>query len=148
MAERTKLALSNDDLITSFFHNTRLLGIVAPESDYRFCWHLNNTIGLDFRVNNDIEAKVKRRGRLYYFSVFEYEEPTRFMSHFVYNNRYDGEYLLTELRHIDFLWLLKGDEVYEEPMEEIMNTIRRIPAVQLVTELQIGPIKEKANLVY
>lgn len=148
MAERTKLTLNNEDLITAFFSNTRLLGIMAPESDYRFCWHLNHTIGLDFRMNNDIEVKLLRKDRMYYFSIFEYEEPTRFLSHYVYNTRYDGEYLLPEFRHIDFLWLLKGDEVDEEPLDEIMNMIRRINSVQLVTEIAIDQVKNKSNLIF
>lgn len=148
MAERSKLALNNEDLIAAFFSNTRLLGIVAPENDYRFCWHLNFTIGLDFRMKNDYEPALLRKNRTYYFSIFEYEEPTRFLSHYVYNNRYDGEYLLPEFRNIDFLWLLKGDDAEEEPLDPIMQSIRRIPSVQLVTELTLDQVKNKGNMIF
>ena len=84
MAERnSKLTLDNKDLADAFFEDSRLLGIMAPVKDYQFCWHLNNNIGLDFRVNNEIEIKWLKKRRWYYFSVYEYEEPTRFLSAYV-----------------------------------------------------------------
>ncbi|HQX95729.1 MAG: IPExxxVDY family protein [Chitinophagaceae bacterium] len=149
MAERnSKLALDNKDLADAFFEDSRLLGIMAPVKDYQFCWHLNNNIGLDFRVNNEIEIKWLKKRRWYYFSVYEYEEPTRFLSHYVYNTQFDGEYLLPEFKHLDFLWLMKGDEVSDESLQETIQTIRSINSVQLVTELAVSQIKNKENLIF
>jgi hypothetical protein len=148
MAERIKLALTKEDTNAAFFENTRLLGIMAPMKDYQFCWHLNNTIRLDFRNNNDIEIILIRKGRKYFFSVYEYTEPSRFVSHYVYNTQFDGEYLLPEFKHFDFLWLMKGDEVADEPIQETIQAIRSITSVQLVTELATDQIKNKENLVF
>ncbi len=149
MAERnSKLTLDNKDLADAFFEDSRLLGIMAPVKDYQFCWHLNNNIGLDFRVNNEIEIKWLKKRRWYYFSVYEYEEPTRFLSHYVYNTQFDGEYLLPEFKHLDFLWLMKGDEVSDESLQETIQTIRSINSVQLVTELAVSQIKNKENLIF
>ncbi len=149
MAERgNKLTLNNDDLTEEFFENTRLLGIMAPVKDYQFCWHLNSTIGLDFRVNHDLEIKVIKKRRNYFFSVYEYTEPTRFLSHYVYNNQFEGEYLLPEFRHLDFLWLMKGDEVCDDALQETILTIRSIASVQLVAELTMDKINNKENLLF
>jgi hypothetical protein len=148
MAERSKLTLNNEDLTAAFFEDTRLLGIMAPLKDYQFCWHLNNTIGLDFRMNNDIEIRIIRKKRNYFFSVYEYEEPTRFLSHYVYDTQFDGEYLLPEFKHLDFLWLMKGDEVSDESLQETIQTIRSIASVQLVVELTNEKIRNKENLVF
>ena len=149
MAERnSKLTLDNKDLADAFFEDSRLLGIMAPVKDYQFCWHLNNNIGLDFRVKNEIEIKWLKKRRWYYFSVYEYEEPTRFLSHYVYNTQFDGEYLLPEFKHLDFLWLMKGDEVSDESLQETIQTIRSINSVQLVTELSVSQIKNKENLIF
>jgi hypothetical protein len=148
MADRSKLTLNNEDLTDAFFENTRLLGIMASIKDYQFCWHLNNTIGLDFRMNNDIEIRIIRKKRSYYFSVYEYEEPTRFLSHYVYDTQFDGEYLLPEFKHLDFLWLMKGDEVSDESLQQTIQTIRSIASVQLVLELTNEKIRNKENLVF
>jgi hypothetical protein len=149
MAEKSnKLILDNKGLAEEFFDNTRLLGIMAPVKDYQFCWHLNSSIGLDFRLNHDIEIRTVRKRRDYFFSVYEYCEPVRFLAHYVYKNQFDGEYLLPEFKHLDFLWLMKGDEVSDEAMQETIQIIRSIPSVQLVAELAIEKIDNKENLIF
>src|SRR4051812_49013681 len=119
MAEKAnKLFLDNKGLTEEFFNDTRLLGIMAPVKDYQFCWHLNSVIGLDFRINHEMEIRTVRKKRDYFFSVYEYLEPVRFLGHYIYKNQFDGEYLLPEFRHLDFLWLMKGDEVTDAAMLE------------------------------
>lgn len=149
MAERsTKLVLDNKEMTEDFFSDTRLLGVMAPVKDYQFCWHLNTSIGLNFRNNNDIEIKLLKKKRWYFFGVYEYCEPTRFLAHYVYNNQFDGEYLLPEFKHLDFLWLMKGDEVSDDSLQETIQTIRTINSVQLVVELTNEKIRNKEHLVF
>lgn len=148
MAERNqKMVLDVKGLTDEFFDDTHLLGIMAPIKDYQFCWHLNNSIGLDFRIN-DIEIKLIRKKRDYFFTVYEYREPTGSLEHYIYCNQFDGEYLLPELKHFDFLWLMKGDEVNAETLQQTIQTIKSINAVQLVTALSVDQIKNKENLVF
>jgi hypothetical protein len=149
MADRSpKLVLDNKAVMEEFFSDARLLGVMAPIKDYQFCWHLNSNIGLDFRINNDIEIKLLKKKRWYFFGVYEYNEPTRFLSHYVYNNQFDGEYLLPEFKHLDFLWLMKGDEVSDESLHETIQTIKAINSVQLVLELTNEKIKNKEHLIF
>ena len=68
MAEKNKLVLDTKELMEGFFEDTRLLGVMAPIKDYQFCWHLNNTIGLDFRIN-DIEIKLIKKKRDYFLKL-------------------------------------------------------------------------------
>ena len=149
MAERgAKLLLNTHDLTSEFFEETRLLGIMAPVKDYQFCWHLNSNMGMDFRINNDIEIQLNKKNRTYFFSVYEYAEPTGSLAHFIYNNQFDGEYLLPEFRHLDFLWLMKGDEVKQDALQETIQSIRNINGVQLVVELTNEKIRNKEHLVF
>lgn len=149
MSERAaKLTLDNKGLAEDFFSDTRLIGIMASVKDYQFCWHLNTNIGLDFRSNHEIEIKLLKKSRWYFFGVYEYKEPTRYLSHYLYNNQFDGEYLLPEFRHLDFLWLMKGDAVTDEALLETMQVIRSINSVQLVLELTNEKIKNKEHLVF
>ncbi|MBM3415019.1 MAG: IPExxxVDY family protein [Bacteroidetes bacterium] len=149
MAERgNKLVLDNHELTESFFEDTRVLGIMAPVKDYQFCWQINSSTGLDFRLNQELEIKLIRKKREYFFSIYEYNEPNKFLSHYIYNNQFDGEYLLPEFKHLDFLWLMKGDEASDETIQEAIQTIRSIPSVQLVAELTADKISNKENLVF
>jgi len=149
MADRgTKLLLNTKELTDDFFNETRLLGIMAPVKDYQFCWHLNSSMGMDFRINNDIEIQLTKKKRNYFFAVYEFCEPTGSLSHYVYNNQFDGEYLLPEFRHLDFLWLMKGDEINDNSLQQTISSIRAINGVQLVIELTNEKIRNKEHLVF
>ena len=143
-----KLKLDMDDLTDDFFEDARLLGIVAPIKNYQFCWQLNTRLRFDFRINNDLEIQLSKKQRVYYFNVYAYAEKNNSLTHYLYTNSFDGEYLLPEFRHLDYLWLLKGDVVAEEMIRELMNSIKSIPGVQLVMELVRDKIKHKAHLVF
>lgn len=143
-----KLKLNIDDMTGEFFEDTRLLGVVAPVKDYQFCWQLNNRLRVDFRINNDIEIQLTKKGRTYFFGVYEYREPASSLCHYLYNNQFDGEYLLPEFKHLDFLWLLKGDTVSDEKLTHLASSIRSIPGVQLVTDLVHDKIRNKGHLIF
>lgn len=149
MSERSlKLSINNHDLAEAFFEDTRLLGIMAPMKDYLFCWQLNSLLGLDFRITHELEIGLKKKNRDYYFSIFEYHEPVGSLSHYLYNNVFEGEYLLPEFKHLDFLWLIKDDAVSDEDLQQIINPVRGIAGVQLVVELTNEKIKNKEHLVF
>jgi len=143
-----KLVLDNNGLTQDFFEDTRLLGIMVPIKDYQFCWNLNSLMGIDFRINHEIEIQLTKKKRNYFFAVYEFSEPTGSLSHYLYNNRFDGEYLLPEFKHLDFLWLMKGDIVNENSLQETISQIRSINDVQLVIELTNEKIRNKEHLVF
>ena len=80
--------------------------------------------------------------------MYEFCVPTGSLFHYVYNNRFDGEYLLPEFKHLDFLWLMKGDIVSEETLHQTIDSIREINGVQLVVELTNEKIRNKEHLVF
>jgi hypothetical protein len=142
-----KLKLNQDELTEDFFHDTRLLGIVVSAKSYRFCWQLNNSLGYDFRLNPDLEIHLQKKGRQYFFSVYQHAV-NNFLSHFIYHNQYDGEYLLPEFKHMDFLWLVKGETVPDEECRKLIQSIKNVNGVQLVAELTNEQIKNKGNLIF
>ncbi|MBI2274431.1 MAG: IPExxxVDY family protein [Chitinophagaceae bacterium] len=143
-----RLRLDIEELNDDFFEDTRLLGITAPVKNYQFCLQLNNQLGYHFRLNNDIEIHLRRKERSYYFSVYQSPEPNSFLVHYLYHNQCDGEYLLPEFKHMDFLWLMKGDLVDAEKGEWIKQSVRNMNGVQLVAELTNEQIKNKGNMVF
>ena len=143
-----KLRIDNEAMLEDFFENTRLLGIVASIEQYRFCWHLNQILNFDFRINNSIEIHLNKKMRNYFFSIYQYGERAGTIKHYLYNNEDDGEYLLPEFKHLDFLWLMKDDIMKDEEVNIFMNSIKTIPSVQMVVELTNEKIKNKQHLVF
>ena len=148
MATGQKLKIDNEELAEEFFEDAALLGIVAPVKDYQFSWQLNQLLGLGFRVNNDIEIQLSKKQRKYFFSIYEYAVPSVSLTHYLYNNQHDGEYLLPEFKHLDFLWLIKGDPIPAEDLKLLIQSIRSLPGVQLVTEMTNEKIKHKQHLIF
>jgi uncharacterized C2H2 Zn-finger protein len=142
-----KLKIDNETLVEEFFECTRLLGIVAPVKDYQFSWHINQILGFKFRINNSLEIQLRKKERNYFFAVYEYEVPNCSLVHFLYNNQYDGEYLLPEFKHLDFLWLIKGEEIEKENLGSLQQSIKLLPGVQLVNEMTHEKIKNKQHLI-
>ena len=143
-----KLKLDVSQMADEFFEDTRLLGVVAPIRDYQFCWRLNNRLRFDFRINNDVERQLTRNNRQDFFSVYSFPEPHCSLVHYLYNNQFDGEYLLPEFRHLDFLWLLKGDVVSDDYLQNIMQLLRSMGDVQMVMEIGQSQVKHKSHMIF
>jgi hypothetical protein len=143
-----KLRIDNEAMLEDFFDNTRLLGIVTSMEQYRFCWHLNQILNFDFRINNSIEIHLNKKTRNYFFPIYQYSTLAGTIQHYLYNNEDDGEYLLPEFRHLDFLWLMKDDVMKDEEIKELISLIKTVPSVQMVVELTNEKIKNKQHLVF
>lgn len=143
-----KLRIDHEAMLEEFFENTRLLGIVASIEQYRFCWHLNQLLNFDFRINHSIEIHLNKKTRNYFFPIYQYGEQSGTIKHYLYNNEDDGEYLLPEFRHLDFLWLMKDDVLQDHELSVLMNSIKTIPSVQMVVELTNEKIKNKQHLIF
>jgi hypothetical protein len=142
-----KLILDNEAITDDFFSDTRLIGIMAPIKNYQFCWQLNHLLGYSFRLNTEIDKQLRKKNRQYFFSVYQHEE-NLFLKYYLFHNHCDGEYLLPEFKHMDFLLLMKGDYVDDEKCDRILTLIRSISAVQMAAELTDEKIKHKEHLVF
>jgi len=147
-SKQIKLTLDLEAMKDEFYGNSRLLGIVAPMEAYKFCWHVNRLLNFDFRIKKDKEIKMIRKGREYYFPFYEYKKPPSTVEHTLYSNHHDGNYLLADLKHFDFLWLIKWEEIDQHEMELMMDTIKQISLLQMVVELPPEKLKNTEDLFF
>ena len=143
-----KLKLNTDGIEEDFFTGTYLLGIMSLTKNYRFIWEVNSYTGFDLRLNADVEIQLKKKGRTYYFQVYQFYQTECELEHLVYFNQFEGEYLLPEFKHLDFLWLLRGNMVNEDDVLNVQTKIKAIEGTQLIAELTPEKIKHKGNLIF
>ncbi|KAA2245264.1 IPExxxVDY family protein [Chitinophaga agrisoli] len=143
-----KLKLDQDQLVEDFFESTHLMGIVSSARDYQLSWQLNRQLHYPFRVNNSLEIKLTKHQRSFFFTVYEFQEPTKSVSHYLYNNHCKAEFLLPELKNIDYLWLIKGDYYGPQDVKKLTEALRHVELVQLVSLLDLREIKNKVNLIF
>lgn len=142
-----KLRMDDDKMAEEFFANTRLISIVAPVPDYSFIWSINHFLGYHFKRMTDVDLQYKKKGRIYYFNIFEYKVAHQGLSHLLYENQHDGEFLLPEFKHLDFLWLIRECHLCEEEFQALLQMIKNLPNVQFVKEMAHEKIKHKMHLM-
>lgn len=140
--------IDNNELIDEFYVSTHLVGIVAPVKPYHFCWILNQLLKLDFRTDGGLEIQLEKKHRKYFFTIYAYNERNNSRNHYIYQNQNDGEYLLPELKHLDFIWLIQDEEIKLDELKQLQTQIREIKIVQLVTDLSLDNIKNKSHLIF
>ena len=142
-----KLRLDNDQVSDHFFDHTRILGIASTLKNYLLCYHIEKKLQIDFRTSQDLQIPLEKNKRSYSFTVYEFLEPVIATEHFLYTNKNDGEALLPELQHLDYIWLLKGEFFNnEEQFRSLQQNLRDIDGIQLVTEVPYDKIKSRDNL--
>jgi len=141
-----KLRLDDDKMSDNFFEDTRILGIACTLKNYQFCWHIEQTMLIDFQTSADLQIPMEKNKRSYSFTVYEFVDPISSKEHFLYSNKHEGEFLLPELQHLDFIWLVRDPFHNDEQLSLMQQQIRTIPGVQMVTEVPHDKIKSKDNL--
>ena len=91
---------------------------------------------------------MKKKDRNYFFPIYEFPVSGCCMVHYLYNNRDDGEYLLPEFKHLDYLWLAKGEPMEADEVQVLQQSLKLLPSVQLVTEMTNEKIKNKQFLIF
>lgn len=124
------------------FFDFNLLGISCSEKDYRLCWALNQILGIDMvRLSNE---GMPSREHLLEFPFFEYNDEENGRVYRLLSNRFETKILMKELKNIDYLFLIQGEDIN---LQEITELIGGIEFVFLATEIEIDKLKEK-DLLY
>ena len=121
-------------------------GINSSIEDYRLCLHLNQHLDWNFKRVQDIEFYSPQIKGFKHFNAFKYKNEDDFYTLELIQNRNSGNVLIPELKNIDFLFLLHGEDEYFEK-EAFTNLLAKIPGVQSVMQLKIESLKSKHNLL-
>lgn len=142
----SQLIIDNEQLAEDFFGDATLLGIQCGAEPHQFVWMVNKKFAYNFRYQAGSEIEVKKRGRTFKYPIFFCSEPKADLQHYLYANQHDGEYLLNELKHFDYVWLIKG-ELKDDLADMISSELRMMEPVQIVTQLTNDKVINKTKLV-
>jgi hypothetical protein len=129
-----------------FFEGSYILGIVSTLKNYLFCWHIQHHLNIYFGTSEDMQINLVKNQRTYSFTVYEYSDPLSLDQYQLFTNKNDGEFLLPELQHLDYIWLFKGVNGNLQNIQKIQYLLKNIPGVQMVVDIDQSRIKSKNNL--
>lgn len=118
------------------------LGISATLPAYRFCWHLNQSLG--FQLSTSAEYTILKNGQDFIYYVFN-DEP-RFRSVKLIVVRNEEGVLTSELKALDYL-LMFYDNWEESELTDIRKKIRSFEGVLLVNEVPAEKLSKIRKLI-
>lgn len=125
-------------------YDFRLIGISCHARDYRMAWLLNKNLGFTLERMEDLE--VPHKGGMSLHSIYtSFNEDDRIHIHLIANRSEKG-YLIPERAQLDYL--LKIELADHLDTADLQKDLKRIQQVQLVSELEVGSLKSKDNLIF
>jgi hypothetical protein len=141
--KQKRMVLDNEELIEEFFEEAKLIAIVSPVVSYKFVWHINQALSMDFAYSLENEVNVKDQ----YFSVYEWIDTNKLIEHYIFSNRNSKQYLLEEAKNIDFIWLIKGNARIDEIQQDVLHNLAYLQIVNHQFPLDPNQLKSKHHLI-
>jgi hypothetical protein len=139
--------MKKSKLIIDYEFDFSLWGITTSARGYKLAWDINRL--LDVRLVRQPDLVVGfRNSEDKSFAYYAYETTLNRLKLFK-NRPTDGDpgkyFLIPEFPHFDFIILAAMEEHYAE---NLVDTLRSIPAVELVASIPMEGLKSKSNFVF
>lgn len=130
-----------------FDYNFSLIGISSYLRDYRISWTLNKVLGIELKKEKDYEIALKNLEELQIFSHYSYMCELTQRNYHLFSNKCPLGFLLPEIKHIDYLLMLKGN-FNKQDIEELCKLVRQEKHINFVYKVNVKTLKSKKNLIF
>jgi hypothetical protein len=123
-------------------------GIMSSAKGYKLAWEINKHLGIHLVRQDDHVIGVKKNVEKS-FPYFSFETPLNRLK--LLRNKPGEEspgkyFLIPEFPHFDFIILARlSEHLLREPL---MEMLRQIPSVELVSPIAIDALKSRTNFVF
>lgn len=123
-----------------FDFSFKVWGIISPLRDFQVALFLNKALKISLKC--DQFKEVSSPDRLSVFSVFKFEDEINKCTYHLISNRYSNDYLLPELRGVDYLLRFNGCP----PDHFLSDLVTKVKGIDRFTSvLPIEPQKLKSG---
>jgi hypothetical protein len=142
-----KLMLDMAAMEDAFFADSALIGLSSQLPAPALCWMLNRRFDLSFERKPELDICVSRgSGQQYFFPIYEHIVPLSDARYLLYRMRTREEYLMQELRQLDFLWMFQGGDA-DGVATMFAGHLRNMPEIQLAQVLDMARLKQPRYLL-
>lgn len=129
-----------------FDYDFVLLGIVSLEKFHRLVWLINQQLGYHFVHAGEIEfMEHDLVGSA--FTKYEYADEINHLDLVLFENRDDSQYLIPEMRTVDYFMMIKGALDFLD-VRDLLANLKPVDSIQLITEIDHQKLKSKQNLIF
>lgn len=140
--QRTKRLFLEED----FDYDFLLLGVVSQEVFHRLVWQINQALGFQFFHAGEL-AFYENEKQISGYTKFEYVDEINHLDFILFENKDNSNYLIPELRTMDYFMMIKGALDFVDTKEFVEN-LKPIDTIQLITEIEHHKLKSKQNLIF
>lgn len=140
--------MKKSKLVIEYEFDFDAYGITTSAKGYKLAWELNHRLGVHLVRQEDLVVGFKK-GEEKSFAHYSFE--TRINRLKLLKNKPQlgepGKYLLIpEFPHFDFVILARLNEL--RLSDSFVDVVKNIPAVELITSIQLDGLKSKSNFVF
>lgn len=123
-----------------------LIGISGPLRDYRLSYLLNHSLEFNLKKLDDFSYVLPGKKEPEVFSLFYYRDEDQPNSYYLVSNKNDENYLLPEMRQMDFLLIIEG--AFKKSRKDILlKNIRDTKNVLAAYEIRFNELKNFENIL-
>jgi Tfp pilus assembly PilM family ATPase len=105
------------------------LGISSAERDYRLCYLINKSLGMDFAREAMLQVFLPDQESRTPVQAFVAKEIETQAVYYLLKNRQENFYLIPKWKKADYI-VLAGNEASQEGLEKLSRDLARIPDIQ------------------
>ena len=139
--------MKKSKLVIDYEYDFELIGIRSSAKGYKLAWQINTALGVQLIRQPDLSVGFKNDEEKN-FSFYEYETLLNRLKLFK-NKPVDSDsgkyFLVPEFPHFDFIILIQ----MEEPVRiKVIEQLKHISSIELVTNIPLDGLKSKSNFVF
>ncbi len=142
-----KWTLDVNNMQDDFFSDTALIGIACSMLHHKFCWTLNNYFDIDLVREPELDIQIKSAsGNEVFFPIYQYHFPVGGGRYLIYKLKNGDDFLLQEVKQLDYLWLVQGNNADASALD-IIQKLRNLSDVQLAQLIAPERLKNLNHLL-
>lgn len=129
-----------------FDYDFLLLGIVSQEKAHRLVWFINKYLSYNFSHSGELILYENEKPSAE-FTRYGFTDEINHLEFYLIENKDEAGYLLPELRNVDYFMVIKGALDFLD-VKQLIDHIKPLEPVQLITEIDHHKLKSKQNLIF
>jgi len=127
----------------------KLMGLISSAKGHKLAWEINQAIRVNLIKDTDLVLRFLNNEKLILLN-FKYETENGKLllikNRSIESNSFSPNYIIPELQRFDYLiWIKETDDL---KVEEIMNKLKEVKAIQYIVKIDPNGLKSKDNLLF
>lgn len=143
--------MSTTKLIVDYDYDFHLIGVIGQLKEYKLAWYVNDLFDLELFKNEDLEYEFLKGDSMLisnYFFQKEYDSVRLLKNRAIESENMSKPFLIPEMKDFDFFLQIEGESDLEDLIPNLEDTLKSIPNILYVSQIDVEHLKSRDNLIY